>query len=109
LIKLSPIDLFLGLSSLFDGSELDKGIVTFHFNSDELAIGLKEHSQVLSFCGLLVKVDYKECLRRQDALSTIIFLALYATIAAREFSSKCRGHVAYFPVEVFSVFRVERR
>ena len=88
LIQLSAIDFISSSNGIFDIQKLYKGIVSLHFDSNQLAVGFEEHSQVIALGGLLGKVDYKESFRRLDALATIVFLALDASVATSKLGAK---------------------
>ena len=82
---------------MFDVLKLHKGIVALHFNPNQLTIGFKEHTQVISFCRLFVKVNDKERFRRLDAFAAIIFLALDSTVPTSKLGTKSTGQVRHFP------------
>jgi hypothetical protein len=98
LIEFSSIGRFLGLLGLFDGFELNKGVVAFQINANELSERRKEHLQVFLASRFLVKVDDKECLGGRNVLATGIFLALDAAVAAGKLGSECPGDGGDFPV-----------
>jgi hypothetical protein len=82
---------------MFNVLKLHKGIVALHFNANQLAVGFKEHAQIITFGGLLVKIHDKEGFRGLDTLAAIILLALDATIAAGKFCAKRGGDVWHIP------------
>jgi hypothetical protein len=88
LVKLPPVSRLLGTDGLLHRLELHEGIVPLHINAHELAIGLKEHLQVLALGGLFVEVDNKKSLVRHNLLATLVLLALDAAVTAGELDAE---------------------
>jgi hypothetical protein len=82
---------------MFNILKLHKGVISLHFNSNQLAKGFKEHSQVIALCSLFGKVDNEESFRGLDAFATIIFLALDAPITTSKLGAKGGRDVRDFP------------
>ena len=80
LIQLSAIDFIPSSNGMFNILKLHKGVISLHFNSNQLAVGFKEHAQVIAFRSLFGKVDNEESFRGLNAFATIIFFALDASI-----------------------------
>ena len=97
LVQLSAIDFISSSNGIVDILKLHEGIVSLHFNSNQLAVGFKEHSQIIALGGLFRKVDYKESFRRLDTLATVVFLALDASITTSKLGAKGVRNFRNFP------------
>jgi len=87
-IQFASIRRFLGLDGFVDITELNKGVVALHVNSDQLSKGTKKHFQIGLFGRFFVKIDDKKGLRGSYVPTAFVFLALDFSIAPGQFSTE---------------------
>ena len=98
LIEFTTIGGIKGAGGLVNSAELHKGIVSFHVNTDQLSIGLKQHLEVFALGGFFVEVYDEEGLGGLNVPASVIFLAFNAAIASGELGAKSVGDLVEFPV-----------
>lgn len=98
LIEFTTIGGIKGAGGLINSSELHKGIVSFHVNTDQLSVGLKQHLEVFSLGGFFVEVNDEERLGGLNVPASVVFLAFDAAIASGELGADGVGDLVEFPV-----------
>lgn len=97
MVELAVVRDILCDGGLFDGLELDKGVVALHIQPDQLPVGSEEHFEVFSGSRLLVKVDYEEGVGGLNVLTTGVFLALDPAITTGKLRTKAVGYALDLP------------